>query len=537
MLLTITSLSSCDKKDDTMKKYNVVDGEVIIDDESLTSSTSINDNYRVFYEIFTGSFSDSNNDGIGDLRGIINRLDYLNDGDPNSGKSLGVQGIWLTPIFASPTYHKYDASDYYKIDSSFGTMDDLKELIDECHNRNIKIILDLVLNHTGNYNPWFNKFIAAHKNNDVDNQYYDYYCYFNTGEEQPAGRAFSKTSGIELYYEANFSSNMPELNYDNQNVRNDMLDIAKYYLDMGIDGFRFDAAKYIYYGDDAKSAQFWQWYISELKKYKPDIYTVGEVWSADALTYPYFEAGLDCFSFSTAQASGKISSTAKNGNVNTYTKFIEGYLNQINELNNTSIMRPFIANHDTDRAAGFIPVSTNQMHMAANLYLLCSGSPFIYYGEEIGMKGSRGSAQTDADRRLAMLWGDGDTIKNPKEATYNSNSQTNGTVSSQIGDELSLYNHYKKLIMIRNAYPEIARGSYTALKSEESSLGGFEITYNNEKTYILHNTSNDSISIDLSSIIPDDNINIVECIGKGTSSIDGKNLILDGLTSIIIKPL
>ena len=101
------------------------------------------DNYRTFYQIFVGSFSDSNNDGIGDLRGIINRMDYLNDGDIHSGKSLGVQGIWLSPIFTSPSYHKYDAQDYYQVDWRFGTEADLKELIDLCHQRNVQVILDL----------------------------------------------------------------------------------------------------------------------------------------------------------------------------------------------------------------------------------------------------------------------------------------------------------------------------------------------------------------------------------------------------------
>ena len=114
------------------------------------------DNYRTFYEIFTSSFSDTNGDGIGDLKGITNRLDYLNDGDVNSGKSLGVQGIWLTPIFQSPSYHKYDVTDYYKIDSSFGKLEDLKNLLDQCHKRNVKLILDLVLNHTSVNNKSLN---------------------------------------------------------------------------------------------------------------------------------------------------------------------------------------------------------------------------------------------------------------------------------------------------------------------------------------------------------------------------------------------
>ena len=133
----------------------------------------INDNYRVVYQIFVGSFSDSDGDGKGDLQGIINRLDYLNDGDINSGDDLGVQLLWLSPIFVSPTYHKYDTVDYYRIDPDFGTEETLKNLVDKCHQRNVKVILDIALNHTSNINKDFQKFLAAHNNGDTSDPYYD----------------------------------------------------------------------------------------------------------------------------------------------------------------------------------------------------------------------------------------------------------------------------------------------------------------------------------------------------------------------------
>ena len=208
----------------------------------------VDDNYRTFYQIFVGSFSDSNNDGIGDLRGVINRFDYLNDGDMNSETSLGVQGIWLSPIFSSPSYHKYDASNYYEIDWRFGTESDLKELIELCHSRNVKIILDLAINHTSSRHPWFEAFKEARQNGDTGNPYYDYYSCV-TEAEKISGIQYQKIAGVDCSYECNFSTDMPELNYDNADVRQAMLDVAKYYLDLGVDGFRFDAVKYIYYGD------------------------------------------------------------------------------------------------------------------------------------------------------------------------------------------------------------------------------------------------------------------------------------------------
>ena len=192
-LSAVILLAACAGSKDASGKYSLDEkGEAVIDDIDLTHLAASEDNNRVFYEIFVGSFSDSDGDGVGDLRGIINRFDYLNDGDDSSGTSLGVEGIWLTPIFDSPSYHKYDVSDYYKIDPDFGTEDDLKELISLCHERNVKIIIDLVINHTGYLNNWYSEFVSAHRQNDTENKYYDYYCYYTKGDDVPAGRSNNK---------------------------------------------------------------------------------------------------------------------------------------------------------------------------------------------------------------------------------------------------------------------------------------------------------------------------------------------------------
>ena len=137
--------------------------EYVVTDVNFDSSVEVarEDNHRVFYEIFVGSFSDSDGDGLGDLRGIINRFDYLNDGDVKSGKSLGIEGIWLSPIMESPSYHKYDVADYLAIDDEFGTMEDLKELVKVAHDRDVKVIIDFVMNHSSKENDWFKKFCTA----------------------------------------------------------------------------------------------------------------------------------------------------------------------------------------------------------------------------------------------------------------------------------------------------------------------------------------------------------------------------------------
>ncbi len=506
-------------------------GEAIIDDVNMTHLEKVDDNNRVFYEIFVGSFSDSNGDGVGDLRGIINRLDYLNDGDPASGQSLGVEGIWLTPIFKSPSYHKYDVADYYAISGQFGTLEDLQELIDLCHERDVKIILDLVLNHTSTQNPMFQKFQEAHKLGDTQDPYYDYYCYYTAGETAPAGRTFAKLAGTADYYECNFSTAMPELNFDNEAVRQEVLNIAKFYLDMGVDGFRFDAAKYIYYGDHEKSGQFWEWFMEKLRGMKPDIYAVAEVWDSDGVTDFYFPA-LNCFNFTVAQAEGRIAQAAKGGNVNAYTAYVEDYIGNVRSLNLDAAMVPFVANHDTDRAAGYLMPDMGHMQMAANLYILGPGSPFIYYGEEIGLRGSRGGAQTDANRRLAMLWGDGDQVKDPEGTTYKASNQVSTTVVAELGNGAGLYNYYKRLLMIRSANPEIARGEYVAL-ALKGKMGGFTATWSGSTVCVLHNTTKDAAAVELSELGNFDTISAV--IGLGDATLSGTTLTVSGQTSVVLR--
>jgi glycosidase len=495
----------------------------------------IDDNYRTFYQIFVGSFSDSNSDGIGDLRGIIERFDYLNDGDVNSKTSLGVQGLWLSPIFSSPTYHKYDATDYYKIDWRFGTEEDLKELIALCNERNVKLILDLAINHTSTQHEWFVKFKQARMAGDTENEYYDYYSCVKTADKV-GGISYQKIGGVDCWYECNFSGGMPELNFDNPEVRQKTLDIAKYYLDLGVHGFRFDAIKYIYYGDTEKSAAFWEWYMDELRSYCPDIYCVGECWSGESEILDYYGA-MNCFNFAMSQAEGTVAAAAKGFSISKYTNYIASYQDKVQAKNPDGMVMGFLSNHDMDRIAGTF-VTDGNMRMAANLYLLCTGSPVIYYGEEIGMRGSRGGANTDANRRLAMLWGDGDLIKDPVGATYSADNQIKSTVAEQSEDEGSLLNYYRKLISIRHRYPAIARGDYQSLTTSHKNVGGFLIEYEGNKLGLVHNTSTEEITVDLSEIKGLDGhtfAKVCDYIGMSKATLKGTTLTLGPQTSVIMK--
>lgn len=507
--------------------------EFIIKDRALKAEVS-DDLYRVYYEIFVGSFSDSNADGYGDIKGIINRFDYLNDGDDDSGKSLGIEGIWLMPIMPSPSYHKYDVTDYKAIDNKYGTIEDFKEFTALAKERDVSVIIDLVLNHTSNQHPWFIQAKTAVQTNDLDNKYLGYYTLV-TEDQKESGKKYYPFAG-ELFYEGNFSSSMPELNLDNEDLRQEIIEIVTFWYESGVTGFRLDAAKYPYLYEDEKNIEFWNWFVAECKKIYPETYIVGEVWSGDSLIAPYYES-FSNFDFGMSGIDGAIAYTAKQqDDVNNYVDYLIRYRNMIEAVNPNAILTPFISNHDMDRSAGYLSVTGNEMQMAANLYLLTYGNPFIYYGEEIGMKGSRSTEMTDANRRLAMLWGDDDTVEDPIGTTYDSDNQTNGTVASQLLVENSLYNHYKKLIMIRKANPEIARGNYTGKEfTGMDNFGGFLSTFEDSTIGIFHNTGSTELVIDLSEFTDFDFSGLRAYIGQGTASLDDQSLTISPFTSVILN--
>lgn len=509
-------------------------GEAIVDDVAPGGSEADIGQNGVFYEIFVGSFSDSDGDGIGDLRGIINRLDYLNDGDPDSGLSLGVDGLWLTPIFPSSSYHKYDVEDYYSVDPAFGTVEDLKELVTLCHERGMKVILDLPINHASSRGNWYRFFYNARLMHNSKNAYFDFFSTIPAGSPNPPGRKFIPVRNLDVLVEANFSDDMPELNFDNEAVRQAVLDVARFWLEAGVDGFRFDAAKYIYYGDHEQSVAFWDWYVGELKKIRSDLYVVAEVWDGEGVTDRYTPV-MNTFNFAVSQQSGLIAETAKHGDVNRFTAYIQRTVDRLKGLNPDAMNILFIANHDTDRCAGYLTVASGSMQMAANLYLLSPGSPFIYYGEEIGLRGSRGGANTDANRRLAMLWGDGDTVADPVGTTYLAKNQTPYSVRDLLGRSESIYTYYKRLLMIRRAYPEIAAGDYRALALQNTKVGGFVSTLDGSSVAVLHNTTNRDITVNLAGAGLWEGFSVAETAGFGTATLEGTVLTLSAQTSVILK--
>ena len=495
----------------------------------------INDNNRTLYQIYVRSFADSDGDGVGDIRGIIEKFDYLNDGDLNSGNDLGVQAIWLTPVFEGNSAHKYDAIDFYKIDPEFGTEEDLRELAKLCEKRNVKLVLDLALNHTSTSNQWFKESKKARQNGDTSNKYYNYYNWSTSAKS-----GYVKVNGYNLWYESWFDTqggSMPELNYDNQNVRNEMLEVAKYWMNLGVDGFRFDAVKYVYYEDHTRSASFYKWYTDELRKINPEIYLIGECWDSETNMLKYYNS-MSCFNFSMA-GNGTIASAAKgSGAISTFVDNIVNLQKKIVAINPNGMVSSFLSNHDQDRSGGFI-VNDNQRKMAASLYLLTPGTPVIYYGEEIGLKGS-GDSPEDANRRLPMKWGDEYTCEVPRHATYSINLWDN-TLWDQQRDDDSLMIHYSKVLQIRHTIPAIARGTYSPIYGGKATFGGFFVDYGNDDVIILHNTSTtETVTVNLNTLtgLKDkgySSYEVLAFVGVNSASVNGTTLTLGSQTTVILK--
>lgn len=509
--------------------------EYAIKDELLMPQSGSADNSKVYYEIFVRSFSDGNGDGIGDFKGVINRLDYLNDGDPKSGKSLGIDGIWFMPIMKTGSYHGYDVTDYYDTNPSYGTLSEFDELVSACAERGIDVIIDLVLNHTSSYHPWFKQAKEAVRSGDLANKYVGWYSLSTAKKTSKWYEIGTTPDGVTYYYEGNFSSDMPELDYDNPEVKAEIVRIIEFWLARGVKGFRLDAVPYIYFDEHTKNIEFLKWFRAECERIDPAVYIIAECWRGQTIVEQYYEA-VNCFDFILSGGEGEVAFATKEFfGVEQLTSHIQSYYDGVWGSNPNAVPAPFLSNHDQDRSAGWLSAEDGTLQMAANIYMLLPGVPYIYYGEEIGIKGSRGAASTDANRRLRMLWGDGDTVANPPGATYAESSQPKQTVREAITDGDSIYNHYKRLIMLRRANPEIANGSYTALRFDGYfSFGGALHTYNGGSVAVLHNTSELPLTIDLSLYL-NGALTLRGFAGFGEATLDKTTLTIDGRTSVVIR--
>lgn len=453
----------------------------------------IDDKYRTYYEIFVYSLCDSDGDGIGDLNGVTQKLDYIQD--------LGFNGIWLMPIMPSPTYHKYDTTDYMQIDPAYGTLEDFTALLEECHARGIRVIIDLAMNHTSDSHPWFEKAMIylsqlpeGTEPSAEECPYVDYYHF----SREPASGYTQLGSG--WYYESQFWSGMPDLNLKSEAVRSEFEAIADFWIGLGVDGFRLDAVKEFYSGDINSNIEVLTWFNSYVKSISEDQYIVCECWDAKSTYSQYYASGVDSmFDFSFGERSGIITNTLLGKypasaygeqmaeNEALYASFSDSYINA-----------PFYTNHDMGRTTGYY-FSTDgeaQTKMGNAMNLMMTGNVFVYYGEELGMKGSG----KDENKRAPMYWSkdpdsegmcDGPKDMDDFEMKYDS-------LQEQQNDPESIYSYVKQAILLRNQNPEIARGTISVKEAYSGEqLCVMTKSYQGREILLVFNTTNTSAAVSL----------------------------------------
>lgn len=515
-----------------MEQYN--QGELQVTD----------DNYRTYYEVFVYSFYDSDGDGIGDLKGLEEKLDYINDGDDTTDTDLGCNGIWLMPIMPSTTYHKYDVIDYYDIDSEYGTLDDFKSLIASCHDRGINVIIDLVMNHSSSKNPWFTEAVSylqgLEDGAEPSVEECQYFGYYNFSKEKSAG--CYEVPGTDWYYEAQFWSEMPDLNLGNEAVRAEFEAVVDFWLDLGVDGFRLDAAKEYYSGSDEKNIEVLTWFNDMVESKKEDAFIVAEVWNDMSVYSKYYTSGISCFDFAFANSEGVIADSIKrigSSNASSYGNQIEVLQESLASYTSDYIDAPFYTNHDMARSAGYYSgdYSENQTKIAQAMNLLMSGSAFLYYGEELGMKGSG----KDENKRAPMYWSVDENAQGMCDGPQDMENvkMKYGSFEEQVEDGNSIYNYVKEVIQLRNQYPVLSHGT----AEMEADISNENIcvlrkTYEGEELLVIFNISETEATVDLSGIeLPSETAQIGGMLltTPTAATLDGENVTMPPYSVVIIK--
>jgi alpha-amylase len=455
-------------------------------------------NGAVFYEVFVRSFQDSNGDGKGDLRGLVSRLDYLNDGDPKTDADLGVDALWLMPVFGSPSYHGYDTTDYENINPDYGSNEDFALLIREAHRRGVRVVVDLVLNHTGVGHPWFTESASS-----PSSPKRDWYVWSPTdlgwGQPwNPHGQAWHQKNGA--YYYGLFWAGMPDLNFRTPAVRAEAKRIAALWLERGVDGFRLDAARHMIetgpdagQNDTAETHQFWREFAAYVRSVKPDAALIGEAWTETPVIAKYYgstaavpggdELPLN-FDFPLAR---KIIEGARKGEA----AGIGAKLAELRaEYPPGATDVPFLTNHDQERVATELKGDAARLRSAAAVMLTLPGSPFLYYGEEIGLENGPGDG--DEPKRTPMPWtaaddGHGFTTGKP----WYRFSRGPANVAAQASDPGSLLSRYRTLIHARHASAALAHGGLEVLRSDGPLLA-FLRTEGDERELVVHNLGDEA---------------------------------------------
>ncbi|MFQ3349366.1 MAG: alpha-amylase [Candidatus Arcticimaribacter sp.] len=440
-------------------------------------------NDAVFYEIFVRSFYDSNADGVGDLQGIIQKLDYLNDGNPNTDTDLGITALWLMPIFPSPSYHGYDVTDYRNIDEEYGTMNDFKALITAAHARGIKIVIDFVGNHTSDQHPWF----TASASNESKRDWY----LWNSNKP-----SYNGPWGQEVWHERNnsyyygvFWGGMPDLNYTNQEVTNEIKNTLRFWKEeVGVDGFRIDAVKHwIENGDQqentAATLAWWRDLYVFRKSLDPGLMMVGEAWTSTQNIAPYSDKRLDyCFEFDLSYA-------LIDGINNQTNSGLKSKMSEIISTYETNQYGTFLTNHDQDRSFYRFGMDERKAKLAARILLSLPGVPYIYYGEEVGMLGQK----PDEDIRRPMQWTSSANAGFSSTQPWHplNNNYANYNVANQQLESESIWSQYQIWIKQRTLNIALRSGNYDFIESNNSRMFSYlrADSESNTAFAVIHNLS------------------------------------------------
>ncbi len=479
----------------------------------------------IFYEVYPRAFRDSNGDGHGDLRGLIEKLDYL--------RELGIDCIWLLPIYGSPLVDDgYDISDYYSVHPDYGTLDDFKELVVEAHRRGLRVIADLVLNHTSDQHPWFQAARA-----DPQSPYHDYYVWSDTDERYAGARiifldteksnwTYDEKAG--KYYWHRFYSQQPDLNYDNPAVREEMKRVMKFWLDLGIDGFRADAVPYLFEreGTNCENLPETHAYLKEIRRYMDEHYP-GRILLCEANQWPqdvrpYFGEGDEFqmgFHFPVmprlfmALALGDRTPVV---NILKATPPIPESCQWCNFLRNhdeltlemvTPEEREFMWNFYAPeprmrlnlgirrRLAPLLDGDRRKIELLNSILFTLPGSPILYYGDEIGM-GDNIWLHDRNGVRTPMQWNAGLNAgfsEAPPERLYappiadERYGYARVNVAAQRADPNSLWNALRRMIAVRKKHPAFGLGSAEFLEPAEKAILAYVVSAGEEQILAAHN--------------------------------------------------
>ena len=437
----------------------------------------------VCYQVFVRSFQDSDGDGIGDLNGLTQRLDYVNDGDPATQTDLGATCIWLMPIAESPSYHGYDVVDQYRVERDYGTADDFKRLMAEAHRRGVRVIVDLVLNHLSSDHPYFKQALV-----DPASPYRGWFLFSPTAPDVRGPwdqQVWHRSPYRDEHYFGVFVSGMPDLDYSNPAVREEALRVARYWVEeMGVDGFRLDAVAHLV-EDGAQmkhvagSHDVLREWAAGLRQVAPTALTVGEVWDATAPMLAYYPDQLDTyFGFEPADAILEAARTGRVGRLHDAVAALDGAVP-------AHRWSPFLRNHDMPRTMTELGGDAAKAKVAATLQLMMPGVPFVYYGEELGMTGGK----PDPRIRTPMHW-----TRTPKAGfttgiawePLQPDSLT-ANVEAQGGDPASLLSHYRALIHARAAHPALGAGDYVPVTTGNDAVAAYVRTDGRRAVLVVAN--------------------------------------------------